>query len=301
MSEHPEQSPEERAIREILQPLTDVPPRDPRQAASRRAYFLSQASKFKTPVSSSPFSRLKVWLLSQERYQFRTLTIAVLLAVIFLGTVSASAYASRQALPGDPLYGIKIFLEEAQLSLTGDQTRDLELHLQFANNRVGELQTILSQPGAQEPGSLAGNFNRHVETAEGLLAEVDNPDDYHTQLVQIQADYDQLHGEEEDEDVSPVQEPGDNEPSTDPQEDATELEAGKPDGESDEDVEGETPDASGTQESREDSSPAEETDDISEDDHEQEDDENDHSQEEKEEEGTSEPDPTHESDEENDS
>lgn len=52
---------------------------------------------------------------------------------------------SKDALPGDPLYGIKRAGESAALGLTFDAQDKAKKHLEFATNRVGELDQLTRQ------------------------------------------------------------------------------------------------------------------------------------------------------------
>lgn len=81
-----------------------------------------------TPVVSSRRSRFLV-----------ALAAAVVLMFALAGM---SLLLSRDALPGDTLYGIKRTAEAASLGLTfGDESKALK-HLEFANARIGEMETL---------------------------------------------------------------------------------------------------------------------------------------------------------------
>lgn len=78
--------------------------------------------------------------------------------------VSGAAVASGQALPGDPLYGLKRTAEQAQLRIAGGPTDEGTRHLQFAATRLDEL-TALAVGRADEP-----DWDRVRET----LADMDD-------------------------------------------------------------------------------------------------------------------------------
>jgi hypothetical protein len=67
---------------------------------------------------------------------------AVLLALAGLGMV-----LSKDALPGDPLYGVKRVGESATLKLTFGQQAKAEKHLEFAGNRIDELAGLKKSDG----------------------------------------------------------------------------------------------------------------------------------------------------------
>lgn len=57
---------------------------------------------------------------------------------------------SKDALPGDPLYGIKRAGESAALGLTFDAQDKAKKHLEFATNRVGELDELTRQSAGSD-------------------------------------------------------------------------------------------------------------------------------------------------------
>ncbi|MBP2322317.1 hypothetical protein JOF56_002702 [Kibdelosporangium banguiense] len=77
---------------------------------------------------------------SSRRGRFAVALVAALALVLALGGMSL--LLSRDALPGDALYGVKRTAEAATLGLTfGDESKALK-HLEFANARVGEMETL---------------------------------------------------------------------------------------------------------------------------------------------------------------
>ncbi|ONI73535.1 hypothetical protein ALI144C_45580 [Actinosynnema sp. ALI-1.44] len=72
----------------------------------------------------------------------RFLVAAAAALVLVFALAGMSLLLSRDALPGDTLYGIKRTAEAASLGLTfGDASRALK-HLEFANARVDEVETL---------------------------------------------------------------------------------------------------------------------------------------------------------------
>jgi hypothetical protein len=87
------------------------------------------------------------------------LLIGVAVGAIVLSGVSA---ASTGALPGDPLYSVKLSTEKAQLALAGSDASRGHLHLQFAESRMAEAQQV-------DPSRVAGVLtDMDVETKQGV-------------------------------------------------------------------------------------------------------------------------------------
>lgn len=75
------------------------------------------------------------------------------LAVASVVAGAGAAAASSSALPGDTLYGLKLRIESAQLSLAGsDLERGREL-LEQADTRLGEAERLAASSTAGEPGT----------------------------------------------------------------------------------------------------------------------------------------------------
>jgi len=73
---------------------------------------------------------------------------------LFLSLSGMSLLLSRDALPGDTLYGFKLSAESAELGMTfGDESRALK-HLEFATARVDEIE-VLAAEGAATGGTAA--------------------------------------------------------------------------------------------------------------------------------------------------
>lgn len=112
----------ELAIVAALRDLGGNPDFGPDEQARKR--MLAKA----TPAVSSRRSRFLV-----------AMAAAVVLVFALAGM---SLLLSRDALPGDTLYGIKRTAEAASLGLTfGDESKALK-HLEFANARIGEMETL---------------------------------------------------------------------------------------------------------------------------------------------------------------
>jgi hypothetical protein len=100
---------------------------------------------------------------------------AVLVAVGGLGML-----LSKDALPGDPLYGVKLAGESAALGLTFGQQAKAEKYLEFANNRLDEL-AQLKDSGRDSSAYLTGlagfdsNARAGVAQLTTLATESGNP------------------------------------------------------------------------------------------------------------------------------
>jgi hypothetical protein len=115
------------------------------------AEFSSVVREGNSPVLPLRVCRHRRWIPEEARGR---LVVAVAAALCLLMSLSGmSVLLSRDALPGDPLYSFKRTTESAELGLTfGDQPKALK-HLEFASDRVNEIQIMASQADA------AGNWS----------------------------------------------------------------------------------------------------------------------------------------------
>ena len=108
----------------------------PRPSKSRYRGWYQTARKRVLP-------RFEKW----PRVNIAWLVPPVFVILLLLG--GALARASEGALPGDGTYPFKLLVERAQLLAAGDQSRALELRLEFLQRRVNEI-TSLAETGRTE-------------------------------------------------------------------------------------------------------------------------------------------------------
>jgi len=171
-------------LRKQLAALQQVPPRDPRRAAEGRARFLQLAAEMKPEklpeqaVSSGLFWRLKEWIqpkpqLRKEGLKMVNILVAALMAIsVIFGGGAAAAYASQDAVPGDTLYPVKEVVEQAELTFTTNPQTKAELHLEFAQERVAEIQTLLAEGRTDMLPQATQNMAEHLQAAEQIAEQM---------------------------------------------------------------------------------------------------------------------------------
>ena len=102
--------------------------------------------------------------------------LLVALAAVFCLVLALSGMAmlaSENALPGDPLYGVRRTVESATLGLTSGQLAQGNKHLEFATDRVSDLETLVAQhpdPDSAPVGDyLTGFADFDSDAAAGAL------------------------------------------------------------------------------------------------------------------------------------
>jgi len=109
------------------------------------------------------------------------------LSAIVLGTVALGggiAWAANDSLPGDVLYPVKITIEDARLALTSVPNHQVDLLLEFVEERVDEIQR-LSATEYSVPGEVIARIERHIEQALTYAAQLPSDEEMVDTLGQI--------------------------------------------------------------------------------------------------------------------
>lgn len=103
------------------------------------------------------------------------MVVALKLMLIFslmFGASAGTVSAAQGTVPGDPLYGVKLAWEQAQLNMATTPEAKLERLLTMAQTRLQEAQKLTEQ-GKDVPTALAQRYQLHVREAERLVGECD--------------------------------------------------------------------------------------------------------------------------------
>ncbi len=171
-----------------LENLRRIPPRNTERAERGRVAFLEQArqiksqSSFQPPVSNGNKLRLIGWIYTlpdlfvrKEQYPMLHRLIAVFIALaVVLGGATATAFAAQNSLPADALYPLKTLSEDFRYNLSMQMESRLELALNYAARRVGEI-SALSELGLPIPARAANRLGEQVENALNIAAGMEGP------------------------------------------------------------------------------------------------------------------------------
>jgi hypothetical protein len=95
-----------------------------------------------------------------------------LLIMILAGT--GVAYASAESLPNDPLYSVKLTVEQIRLVLAPDIFSYTALRLAFANERLQEIDRLIAVGRELETVVALNDFDQQVRTAISRVQSVDD-------------------------------------------------------------------------------------------------------------------------------
>lgn len=109
----------------------------------------------------------------QSAYVFATIIIILVVGLI-AGT--GTVYASYQSLPGDALYSVKLKIEDIQLGLTANQEQRANLELQFANERIQEINELMGLGRYKEMAAAIEDLENILNRVESNIASVEAKD-----------------------------------------------------------------------------------------------------------------------------
>jgi hypothetical protein len=98
------------------------------------------------------------------KHTLQMVLVGFLIFVLVLST-STFALASQSAIPGDTLYPIKISIENAELALTPGSLGDARLHVEFAQRRLSEVQSLVLEGKYEYIAQTVTNFEFQVSQA----------------------------------------------------------------------------------------------------------------------------------------
>lgn len=132
-------------IKEIKNLKKEIVPR-PEWIALSRDILLQQINPQKQYQKENVGIGGYVWLFSQI-FRQRVLEPAVVMFLILGAFLTSSLIvnAAFYSMPGEPLYRVKIALENSHAALISNEDKKAEMKMEFAQNRMAELDKIVAQ------------------------------------------------------------------------------------------------------------------------------------------------------------
>ena len=125
------------------------------------------------PKKVIPLSAKRTWIEKLSSLKPAIVQVAAgILIFVFLS--SGVMMASANSLPGDSLYPIKIAKENIQLALTFNKMAKAELHLQFAQRRLSEIETVLRDERDADLNNIVNSMIEHTNEVAVLADEISN-------------------------------------------------------------------------------------------------------------------------------
>ncbi|MDX1435317.1 MAG: DUF5667 domain-containing protein [Anaerolineales bacterium] len=164
-------------IQRYLELLVPVGPRDPQAARRGREQFLAEVDLLLPPdgldqMIAGWFGRLAS---SSRRENLSPIPLFIVLMIVFalvFGGAFATASAAEASLPGDALYPLKTMVEESRLAISRNADAGADLHLQFAEKRLLEIEKLIAAGRFRDVPQAAARLEFHLKQAIDYLTGV---------------------------------------------------------------------------------------------------------------------------------
>jgi uncharacterized membrane protein YgcG len=137
------------------------------------------------------------WLIHGGRGVHPLLSSAAALCLVVLLSVGVLAAARGVDNPNNPLYGIKVWEQNVQVSLAGSASSQAELHLQFARDRLDALEGLADGAHGAAYQKTLGDFDQQFTLASQQISSLPagaDQDRLTTELATLKSDaIDTLH------------------------------------------------------------------------------------------------------------
>jgi hypothetical protein len=102
--------------------------------------------------------------------------VALTVVSLLFGSVGMITTGTRNSLPGDALFPLKVKLENARLKSAEDSTDQARLYLHFAGRRLSEMQYLLDQGRYDDIALATSEFARNVQQTLGIVHTLSEKD-----------------------------------------------------------------------------------------------------------------------------
>jgi len=181
LADFPEQAAELEPLLQMTQQMKRLSEVGPRPTFARNSRWqlenqLVPSEKVLTYKGLNRLKRQKPKFLAQRRF---SLSVAQLLiaAVLALTTTTAGvAYAANASNPGDFLHGLDIAMENLQLDLAPDVESQVQLRLEFANERLAEAQATFSENDVTDGLEAMNEYEEQISSIAQLIGNESGAD-----------------------------------------------------------------------------------------------------------------------------
>lgn len=159
------------------------------KTSGRENFTLSEASKNK--VKDKIFANLGVQTIEDEpvsgwkKLSNMFLKTYVLIPLVAIAFISTTTIASADALPGEPLYSVKLQVENAQILLAPTDETKFDLQVKFAQKRLIEDELLQSTDENQEEALVIDEKVKNEDKNENRISLYKKTDELKKQRQEI--------------------------------------------------------------------------------------------------------------------
>lgn len=170
MTRNPNRPPDDDELLRLLESCRSVPPRDADAAQRGKAAYLAAVAEVRAMPRRGRLAAVGGLLAAPLRWRpSRPLAMAMLVALVVLGTSSGLAVAAGRSLPGDALYPIKRALEGARVAMPWGEVARLKLRLLLADRRVEEAQGLVELQRYEQIPAVTADLDEQLRIATEAL------------------------------------------------------------------------------------------------------------------------------------
>jgi hypothetical protein len=140
----------------------------------RKGFVSTERQRLVAALAGESTPAWKRQPLAWQRTTARVVISFILVLSFFLLT-SSVALAAQASTPGEGLYPIKTFVEDARLMLTFDRTRDTELQLKFAQEHLVECANLISDGRYDDALIALHNYDKYIIAASRSVRSIEDP------------------------------------------------------------------------------------------------------------------------------
>jgi len=160
LASYPDMADELKPLLELSHAVTEtsmsIKPRGEFKAAARHRFHAAMAEKGSKVAKAK--AAFRGW-----RFKWATVAVAALVVFVVGGGMGVS---SANSMPGDMLYGVKTFAEQIRMGLTFGSENKAQLHLQLAEERSEEIQTLVEEGNLEAANDIGVELTNHLEKAQ---------------------------------------------------------------------------------------------------------------------------------------
>ena len=101
------------------------------------------------------------------------LAISLAAILMFIVASSGTVAASAAAMPDEPLYPVKLAVEQVQVTLTASELDKAKLYAQLAEKRAQEIATMTTKGDVEKVVATSAILSRHLQQLEVTLAKLE--------------------------------------------------------------------------------------------------------------------------------
>jgi hypothetical protein len=176
LQKYPQDSEELKNLLDLAIFLDNTPVQSPDINFERdaRTRILNSASKFQKDGLIPKVERILSGVFSLPTRPVMKFGFLAIILVVLLG--SGLIFASAKAMPGDFLYPIKIFFEDAHLIITGDE-KETDLQIDLASERVREVDRMVQAQHYEDIESVVERYVKHIDKITASITSATSDQD----------------------------------------------------------------------------------------------------------------------------